>query len=405
MNRHQPPSIPWTISLSAFLIVFAMWSPMYAISPMESIIREQLAISHTQLSLLYGAPMLMVALLAIPGGLLADRIGPRKAAGIAAIIIATGTLLRGLAVTSTELLACNFIYGVGFGLAYPSIPKLISAWTPASHTGRTTGLFNFALPLGAALVVTLTMPVVYPAAGSFQGAFLIWGIPPLVAAVTWWLLVREPPGIRRELATVSRAQLKTMVGQIIRNRYVWYLMAILFLNEFYMNMMMAWSPALLQLKGASPEMAGVMASIIPWAAIPGMLLMPRLSDRLGWRRPFIWGPSLVLAATALIAIRADLTISWLVMALVGISVPTRFITVLTVLVELIPREHVGTASGLVFMGYLGGFIGPYTAGSIRDLTGSFDQAFLVLAVISIITMIIAFRLPETGLRTSSKTGH
>jgi CP family cyanate transporter-like MFS transporter len=297
-----------------------------------------------------------------------------------------------------ELLAFNFIYGVGFGLAYPSIPKLTSAWTPTTQTGRTTGLFNFALPLGAALVITLTMPVVYPFAGSFQGSFLIWGIPPVVAAIAWWLLVREAPGVSQEVAIRSQTKLKNMINKAVRNRYVWSLMAILFLNEFYMNMMMAWSPALLQLKGASPELAGIMASTIPWAAIFGMLFMPRISDRLGRRKPFIWGPSLVLAAIALIAIRADLSLSWLVMVLVGISIPTRFITTLTVLVELIPKDYVGTASGLLFIGYLGGFIGPYTAGTIRDLTGSFDNAFIVLAVISIITMAISFQLPETGRR-------
>ena len=397
MNKASP-SIPWTISLSAFLIVFAMWSPLYVISPLESIIREHLAISYTQLSLLYGAPMIMVAVLALPGGLLADRIGPKRAAGIGAIIIAVGTLLRGLADTATELLVFNFIYGVGFGLAFPSIPKLISAWTPPSQTGRTSGLFNFALPLGSALVVTLTLPVVYPATGSVSGTFLVWGIPPLAAAISWWLLVKEPPGLKRELINVSHARLRSLIAEVIRNRNVWCLFSLLFLNEFFMNTMMGWSPALLQLKGASPEMAGVIASIIPWAAIPGMLLMPRLSDRLGLRRPFIWGPSLVLAITALVAIQADLAQSWVVMALVGISIPTRFITILTMLVELVPREHVGTASGLVFVGYLGGAIGPFTAGNILDLTGSFDRAFLVLVAASVAALIIAFRLPETGRR-------
>ncbi|MBA7663249.1 hypothetical protein ES703_71288 [subsurface metagenome] len=91
------------------------------------------------------------------------------------------------------------------------------------------------------------------------------------------------------------------------------------------------------------------------------------------------------------------------MAVVGVAVCTRFPMILALPVEMMPKEEVGTASGLVFsMGYTGGVIGTLTGGRILDITGSLDLSLLVLSGASIAAAVIAFRLPETGPKAKSK---
>ena len=368
---------------------------------MEQVLREQLFITHAQLSLLFSAPLLMVAVMAIPGGILADKIGTKKAAGIGVILIAVGTVLRGTATDASSLLAFTFIYGAGFGLSYPNIPKLVSAWTPRDKAGTTSGLFNLGLPVGSALVLALTMPVVFTFTGNYQGVFFIWSIPPIVAAIAWFTLVREPPSSAVRSQILSSSNTHGMFGRLIRNKSLWILLVLLLLNEFYMNTMIGWTPALLAEIGVKPQLAGVITSVIPWAAIPAFLFMPRLSDKLGLRKPFIWIPSLILAVVAWAAMNMSLPVSWLLMATIGVAVPTRFITILTVLVELMPAECVGTASGLVFIGYVGGIMGTYITGRILDATGAFDSALLILVVISIASVVLAMKLPETGYKAKT----
>ena len=99
----------------ASLLGFAIWSPMFCVPPMQHIIKEELLLTHAQTSLIFTAPLLMVVALAIPGGILADRIGARKAAGIGIIIVAVGAILRSLATDAPSLLAFTFIYGIGAG--------------------------------------------------------------------------------------------------------------------------------------------------------------------------------------------------------------------------------------------------------------------------------------------------
>ncbi|GAJ03164.1 unnamed protein product, partial [marine sediment metagenome] len=144
-------------------------------------------------------------------------------------------------------------------------------------------------------------------------------------------------------------------------------------------------------------------SIIAWVSIPTVFFMPRLAYKLGLRKPFLWIPSIILALAAWGAIHISLSMSWLLMALVGVANTTRFITILALPVEMIPEEDVGTASGLVLsIGYIGGIIGPLIGGRILDITGSLDLSLLILTGVSIAAAGITFRLPETGPKTRGK---
>ena len=89
------------------------------------------------------------------------------------------------------------------------------------------------------------------------------------------------------------------------------------------------------------------------------------------------------------------------MIIVGICIPTRYIATLIFPVDIIPEKDLGTASGLLFIGYIGGMIGPYIGGRILDYTGSFNVALLVLLGVSLGAMGLALSLPETGPRQNT----
>ena len=393
--------MPWAVVGSAWLMSFAMWVPAFSVPPMEHILKEEFFFTHAQASLLFSAPWLMIAIAAIPAGLIADRIGVRKAAGIGIIIIVIGALLRSTATSASSLLAFTFIYGLGLGWTFPNLPKLVSAWAPREKAGMAMGIFTTGIMTGAALGMALTMSLIFPITNTFQGVFLIWSIPPIAAAILWWALVREPP--RNNLHDKPVSSSKTLFLKVLRNKYLWLAAVILLLNEFSFLNWTGWAPALLMLKGATPDLAGLLTSIALWVGIPTVLLMPRLAYKLGLRKPFLWLPSIIIAIVAWGAIYIDLSLMWLPMVLVGVADSTRIVVLLALPVELMPEEEVGTASGLVLsFGYSGAIIGPLVGGRILDITGSLDPSLLVLSGVSIAMAVIAFKLPETGNKTSGK---
>jgi CP family cyanate transporter-like MFS transporter len=369
---------------------------------MEHILKEELQLTHAQTSLLFTAPMIMIVALAIPAGLIADRIGVRKAAGIGAILIAVGTVLRGTADSASALLAFTFIYGVGLGWSFPNLPKLVSTCVPREKVGFATGIYSAGIPIGAALAMAITMPLVFPISNGYQGVFFFWSIPPIIAAILWWILIKEPSGKDSQDIAVSKVNWITL-GRILRDRNLWILSITLLLHIFFIYSWAGWSPALMMLKGATPELAGVITSTMLWAGIPAFILMPRLADRLGLRKPFIWAPSVATALVAFAAINVPLQMSWPLMILVGISDGAKFTAVMSVIVETTSEEEVGLASGLVLsIGYVGGIIGPLVGGRVLDLTGSLDLSLLILIAVSIVAAGIVFKLPETGPKLGKK---
>jgi len=368
---------------------------------MEHILKQELFLTHAQTSLLFTAPMLMIVAVAIPAGIIADRIGARKAAGIGAIIIAVGAILRGTATDASSLLAFTFIYGVGLGWLFPNLLKLVSTWAPREKAGVATGIFFTGIFAGSALALAITMPLIFPITNTFQGVFFIWSIPPIAAAILWWALVREPTRNSIHSKPVSRGNIS--LRQISRNKNLWLVSILFLLNNFFFFTWIGWAPALMMLKGATPDLAGLISSITMWVGIPAVLLMPRLAYKLGLRKPFLWVPSIVLALASWGAIHVSLRMSWLLMALVGVANNTRFVTIMALPVDMMSKEEVGTASGLVLsIGYIGGIIGPLIGGRILDLTGSLDLSLLVLVGVSIAAAGIAFTLPETGPKARGK---
>lgn len=368
---------------------------------MEHILKAELLITHAQTSLLYSIPILMIGAVAIPAGVIADRIGVRKAAGIGAIMIAVGSILRGTATDFSTLLAFTFIYGVGLGWTWPNLPKLVSTWVPREKAGMATGIYSAAMHVGLALALAITIPLVFPITNTFQGVFFIWSIPPIVAAILWWVLVKEPPRSSIHGEPVSRDN--TPLRRVLRNKSL-RLAAILFLLEaFFFYTWIGWAPALMMLKGATPDLAGLITSITIWVGIPTVLFVPQLAYKLGLRKPFLWVPSIVLALATWGAMHITLAMSWPLMALVGVADFTRYVIILALPIELMSPEEVGTASGLMLsVGSVGGIIGPLIGGHILDLTGSLDLSLLVLVGVSIATVGIAFRLPETGPKARGK---
>lgn len=386
---------------SAFLLGFAMFAPMSSVPPMEHILKEELLLTHAQTSLLFTIPIVMLIALAIPGGILTDRIGIRKAAGIGAIIMTVGSLLRGISTDSASLMAFTFIYGAGFGLIFPNLPKLVSAYFPRDKAITATGIYTVGIVTGMALPLAITMPVVFPVTNTFQGTFFIWAIPTIVATVLWWTLVKDPP--HGSVPDEPASQNSVLFRQVWQDKRLWLIAILLLLSTFFMYTWVGWTPALMMQKGATQDLAALIASISLWVVIPAAFFIPRLSYKLGVMKPFIWVSSFVLAFISLGAIFINVPMGWILMPLAGIFNSARFIIILALPVEMVPKEAVGTASGLILsVGYIGGVIGPLIGGYFFDLTGNLDLSFLLLIGVSVATGSIALKLPEIGSRPKPK---
>ncbi len=389
----------WAILVYVWLLGFAMFARILCLPPIAHILKEELSLSHGQVGLIYALPLGILAAISVPSGLLADRIGIRKAAGMGAVIMAVGSLLTGKATSFMTLVAPTALFGVGFSLVYPNLPKLVSLWFSQERAGVATGIYVTGIGTGASLALTITLPVIVPITHTFGGTFYIWSLPAVAAAILWWIVVKPPTPSEDGLKNQQGGVRHVSSHGVWKNMGLWLVVLCFFCNTFHFYTWTGWTPKLMMLKGASATSAALMTSVIQWVSIPTIFLVPWASSKLGLRKPFIWASAIVLALASWSAMYIPVSFGWALMVIVGLAVNGTFPMMLWLPLEMVPKESVGTASGLVLsFGYTGGIMGPLLAGYIMDVTGALHLTLIILGGVGIGWALIAFRLPETGSR-------
>ena len=379
----------------AWVLAFGAYCPLLALSPIVHIVRQELHVSNEAMGILFSIPVGMLIAIAIPGGWLGDRIGARKTVAVGAVVMAAGSLMRGFAGTFHLLLAFTVLYGIGYSIIFPNLPKLMSIWFPPEKVGVATGIYGTGISVGSTLALALTLPVVFPLFHTIQGTFFFWGVPAGIGAILWLVLSTDPPA---PVHGSEDARGRTgPVPMLWKNKNLWIIALLLFLNDIHFYVWSAWTPSLLTMKGASPNLAALIASSRCWASLLGMFLVPWASHKLGLRKPFMWGSALLLMVATWITLYMPAQWGWTLMAVVGIATSGTFAMILALPIEMLPGNAVGTASGAILsIGYIGGLVGPWLTGKVVDATGSFDDALVGLVVVAAVWAVVGFLMPETG---------
>jgi cyanate permease len=390
--------MPWQVLTIGFLMAFGMWLPLLVVPAVEDVIDQQLTISHTLTALLFSAPVAMLALVAIPGGLLTDKIGIKRAVGLGAAVLAVGSALRGISSGFPTLMGFTVVYGLGLGLCFPNLPKLARHCTPRERSNITVGIFTVAILVSGAISLTMARPIIYPITHTFQGVFFISSIPAIIVALLWWIFIHDPPCESAGVQTVSLNL--ASLRKIITRPDLWWISLLFLLHNIVLYAILGWMPAFLITIGAQTTSAALITSIILWAGILSILVLTRLSTKLGRRQPFLRGSSTLLIFAMCGALLVNLPTSWVLMFFIGIAAAIRFAIILALPIEIVTPEQSGSASGLIMsVGYLGALAGPVIGGLILDSFHSFHWVFLYLVAMSVITTGIAFIIPETGRGT------
>ena len=136
-----------------WLIYLIDWADRFAISAVLPAIKEEFALSDTQLGLMSGSLFLGLALLAVPCGLAVDRFSRKYMITLMTLVWSAATWGTGMARSFTELMLARVLLGAGEAGYNPAGYALIAAWYPARLRGTMVGLFNSAQPIGVCVGV------------------------------------------------------------------------------------------------------------------------------------------------------------------------------------------------------------------------------------------------------------
>ena len=140
----------------AFYMGFAFLSLPPALDKLMSLY----GVSYTVISFLLSAMLWSHAIMQVPAGLLADRLGVKRSLFTGLILLGAGSLIGAVTPSYTLALIGRIITGIGMGLTFVTNMKLIALYSPKNRIGSfqafSTGFFS----LGSILAFLLLPHIV-----------------------------------------------------------------------------------------------------------------------------------------------------------------------------------------------------------------------------------------------------
>lgn len=371
---------------------------------------KQLGLSAGQFGLAAGILFVGYSLFEVPSNLLLYRFGARR--WLARIMISWGIVSAAMVfvVGPNSFYALRLLLGIAEAGFFPGVTFFLAAWFPVQFRTRMLAWFLIGIPLssligGPICSMLLQLDGIWGLAG-WQWLFIGVSLPciPLgLLTLRWlsdhpdnatWLTPDERDALNQTLSSEVRERSPASWLDAMADTRVLILAAIQFGFTLASYGIGIFLPLILKEYHLSNWAIGWIAAIPYLFASAGMILWARYVDQKGRRivnlaiacllggaglvAPIVSG-SLALGlmgfSAALVGVTAARAIFW--------SIPTRFLT------------GVAAAGGLAFInsiGTVGGFVGPFMMGWLKEISGSYIVGLTAVAAIMIAATVASMSL-------------
>jgi MFS family permease len=365
-----------------FVLLFLLYLFDYAdrmvVTSMFTSIQKEWFISDTQCGWLVSVIYLAIALLTFPVSILIDRWSRTKTIGIMAIIWSLATAACAFTGNFAQLFMVRILIGFGEAGYAPGGSAMISGMYPLEKRSKLIGFWNAAIPLGAAIGVTLG-GIIAQTLG-WKHAFGIVAIPGLLVAILF-LFVKDYKTV--DLSYVDKKnnkikmEKKDMVREFITKPSVIFTYFGMAAIVFVTTAMIVWLPKFFETQnGLPPKTAGTLAGAVMLLAIIGAPLGGYLTDK--WRKTQptarMLFPALSTFVSAILLFIAFYflkgTAQIIVLFLFGVLVMTFIAGAAAVTQDVIHPGLRATsyAIAVAVQNLLGSFTAPIVLGRISDLS-------------------------------------
>ena len=218
----------------------------------------------------------------------------------------------------------------------------------------------------------------------WRGGYLMWVLVLGLAFLVWCRSARSIPA---RVEPEGRPPASNAVYRLIA---VWAIAGSLFVDNIVFYTSLGWLPTVLTDRGWTQASAVAIVSCVPWLGLVASLTAYKVASALGGERKTVLLCGLCTAGALAAAPAGNAWLAALGTVMLGLTTNYWFLFCLAYPAQYVEEDQVGQAAGLIIgMGYLGGFVGPWAIGMIRDAFGSFGPGFYALAALSVLGMFCA----------------
>ena len=148
----------------------------------------EFALSASELGLLAACMFAAYAAAQLPGGVLIDRLGPRRVQSALALLTAIGFALFALSEGLATLSAARLVLGVGVSATLIAVLKANTQWFPPTQVAAMSALAGVVGALGS-MLTTVPVQMALPVMG-WRG--VMWVLSAVSFAVALWIHIAVP---------------------------------------------------------------------------------------------------------------------------------------------------------------------------------------------------------------------
>jgi FSR family fosmidomycin resistance protein-like MFS transporter len=370
----------------AFYVLLPIWAQAFGLS-------------YVQVGTLRMAYSTAMALLQLPAGMLAERVGERALLAAGSILAGLGFALLATSQGYAALGALILLTGIGSAVQHPIASTLISkAYAPASRRAA-LGVYNFTGDVGK-MIVAAGMGLGVAAIGWRGSVFLYGLIVAGVGLVTWVALASLSNTAKR---TPASGAPQAISGWGFTNPRGFALLgAIQVIDSACRTGFLTFVPFLLIGKGASVASIGFGLALVFIGGAAGKLVCGLIAERAGILRTVILTE---LATGIFIALVVAAPLSWAMALLMplGLALNGTSSVLYGTVAEFVREDRQSRSFGLFYtLGSAAGATSPLVFGLVSDAAGV-PSALLAIAALAIVTLPIALLLdPHIAKRGAAR---
>jgi MFS family permease len=331
-------------------------------------------------------------LFAILVGRLSDKYGPKILMSSAALFFGVGLMLMSQV---SEIWQLYLFYGILFGIGLSAI-DVISLTTTARWFSQSRGMMTGIVKVGTGagqFSVPLLASILIAAYGWRQTYLIIGAAALLLLFALARILQRDPGDLRspgsREEKTGTLAQClerdSLTTREALRTVQLWILCGANVLLVFCLLIILVHIVPHASDAGLSIAQAAGVLSTIGAVSMIGRFTSGMAIDRIGSKAIMVICFFVLIASLFWLQIADELWMLYLFASVYGLAHGGFFTAISPIVVEIFGITAHGAIFGIVvFSGTTGGAVGPFLAGQIFDLTGSYELVFKMITVMSII---------------------
>jgi MFS family permease len=366
----------WVVVAAAFTLMMVGFAAAYSFAAFFSAFEKEFGASRGHIALVFSVAAFLWFLLGAPGGMAADRFGPRRVALLGIFFLVTGLWVASRA-QSLGVLYASYSVGVGLGVGLVYVPSVgaVQPWF-AQNRALASGLAiagigagNIAGPLLAAWWITTF---------GWRGAYVALAVFTLVLGGAAALAIRAKPGL-----AAARATSGTALSVALRTRPFWLLYGSLVLTCIGLFVPMVHLGPYAQDAGYSEAQGVTLVSLIGVGSLLGRFTVGGVADRLGRTASL----GVLYAGLGVMLLVWWSTSQWWLLAVFALVFGTcygAYVALLpTIVMDLYGARSVSGIIGCLYTGAgVGTLIGPWLAGAAYDALGSYDVPILAAAALS-----------------------